>query len=524
MSTRGRNRRGEGETSASTGGLDLAHYVAKDASATVDLFKAQMDKNPAEVASRIYRKQLMVENMLRSTAADAAKGILTRIVPEPKAVWQFVYRGLEWLYRLYQLTVLVFAGMEQGFKWNQGPYDWRTYMLVLGCVQAVWWLFHSMALVFGYMNERQAFIEFHGRYVDTEMTVLQRSTETVALTGAVAEELSSMKHQMKGGSTRGSTASVSLVVHSGADTYRRNLANFRAALASDGMTDLEYRNEQGERVVDTPKMPCPNLPSSRFGFIYESMVTTFVLLPLIYLHVQIVDHGTTFDTYGLYRNFRVYVWLVFGALLLNNLIAFFDMAKLIDATWDFYDAHKEACVQLKLSMADEFVNFPDMSAVQALSNLLSNFVITPGALVLLTHHLQVLSIWDPTNNASINYHQFMVIEFVAWVVVLSAAFLGFVGMWLTWNNKCAYRVMMHNTLYWLALGFWLWTVWWFMREDFIAGHDSLLTTMELYVYEDYLWAASLAYAFHLYNTMFDKMRNWFNWDFQLTFAPFAYGL
>lgn len=527
MSTTYGQRRGEGQAEKAKGVLDLGAFVRRnnEPGQATKAFEKRMEKDPIGTAQAIFDAQLIAENMARQAATDAARGLLTPIVPKPRAMWQNSYRVLEFLYRSFHVMLLVFAGMEIAFTWNQGGTNWRLYLLVLACVQSAWWLFHATALVTGYMNEREAFREFHEYFVDSEMEVLSKSTETVKLTHDTAAALNSLK--LNGARPIRDPGSVSLVVNSGFDKYQRNLAQYRDALQSvnEGTdTTIRYRDSQYQQQELSPKLPCMNLPSSRFGFIYESMMTAFVIVPLVYLHLEINANTDAFTTYNLYRTFRVYIWLTFGTMLFNVVVAFLDWYKLIDAAFDFTEAHAEACKQMSLDMVEQFTNFPRLSGVRVIACFLTDFVINPGVLVLAVAHMWMLVRWDPTNFAIINYYEFMVIEFVAWIVFLSAALLSMVGMFYTWNHRCAFRVMWHHTLYWLGLGFWLFTVWWYMRKGFIAGQDALLATNDLFLYEDYIWAALLAYTLHLYNTMFWKLRDWFNWQFQLTFAPFAYGL
>jgi hypothetical protein len=508
-----------------SGGLDLSRFVMTERTQPKQALEGQMNTpDPIGAARKVWDAQLIAENMARSTASNAARGILTPMLPPPRLMWQNTYRLLEFLYRAWQATLLTFAALDLSDTWSQGPGNWRIYLLVTACVQAVWWLFHALALVAGTMNEKQAFIEFHANFADKELDVLRRSVETVSLTAETTKALRAMNYDTRPSST---TVSVSTIGYPGRMDYQQRLEQYRQLLKENEGLSGEALNTARVRGTDrevTPRMMWPNMPHSRFGFVYETVVTTMIVVPLAYLHILIVDNGTILDTYNLYRTYRVYLWLAFGALVLNTAVALNDWLVLIDVAMDFYDAHEESCSQLELDLAEQLTNFPELSGTRAISTLLADHVVTPGALLLLAFHLLVLFRWDPTNNAPLNYYNFLVIWFVEWVVLLSAAFLSMVGMFFTWDHKCAYRVMMHHSLYWLTLGFWLFTVWWYALKGFRDNRDGLVNDVDKYAFEALIWIASLAKALHLYYTEFTKIRKYFNWQFQLTFVPFTYGL
>jgi len=275
--------------------------------------------------------------------------------------------------------------------------------------------------------------------------------------------------------------------------------------------------------VRVHKLPWINMPRSQFGFVYETMKTAFLIVITAYAYLLYLNNTQTLPTYNLYRQFRVYIWLMFLTNLFDLILRTVDWAQLIHAWKDTKKSYEMACAALGLVMKEQMKNFPNVSGTLVLADMVQEFLVRPGAVVLITFQIYELVRWDPTNNGILNVYQFLVIEFVLMMVFSSLTLLGGLGMAFTRDHKVGFRVMAHVTFYWAALLGITIAIYVYMLQFFQGNHDGLTTNTDKTNFETLVWVGLLRYALIIYETLFTEFRRFWQWEIQSTFFPFTYG-
>jgi hypothetical protein len=454
------------------------------------------------------RERLHAEQLAREQLDDAYRGVWTRLTPEPTGALSRFWSIFLWIGRGYLMFATVAAGLNLGGVWSAGgPDQNRWYQLTALIFIGVQWLMSFAAMLTGTANERYAQETFHSGYGEN-WEILEKHITEVRMTGV---------------ETKASGSPTLFVVdRPGMFAYQRNAAAFREAIkasqesttAGDDTAGLVEGINGKKQMV---RLPWPNLPRPALGLMYQSCVLVGISAEYYYYYILINNNDTNLGTYNYYRDYRVYQWLYFGILLLDNIIALVDYWNFWHAAMTGRETIMQACTALKMSF-EEMAPFPDVAHIRVFHNFVRDNT-TVYCIVLIVLYAWQLSGWDPTNGAIINTNRALRIEFTTWVIFGTLLFGDVVMGILSRHHACAFRTYVMAGVYWGALWAWTFTVYYLRLQDYNANDDGLLNTGDLYRFENKMWVFLLALSTHVYFTNFRKLRHQVCSLLQLAWCP-----
>ncbi len=294
------------------------------------------------------------------------------------------------------------------------------------------------------------------------------------------------------------------------------------ALVTSGLNE-SYVSRMGNTkssTVDT--LPHYNLPSVRFGWVYVSLMTAGVAVATSYHWILMNDFGPDITmTEGNRRVFHLYVKILTLVLFLHTLVEVIDWFELIHVGLT-QDDRKEVCHDLHCTQAGAQGNkehdeaYAKVAPYAALSHLISVAVLV-ACIVGIAFLLEQLrygfnSFWSMS--AWRLFTGIMAIFFgVIMLFTLLSAFAT--------DHKCVRRSAYHGMWYWMALFWWMGTIWYFMHQFILDGREAKFATdiLQQRVFENYLFDVLLLLASHVYYSLYHGFKCQINYELRVAMCP-----
>jgi hypothetical protein len=203
---------------------------------------------------------------------------------------------------------------------------------------------------------------------------------------------------------------------------------------------------------------------------------------------------------------------------LHLIVVFIDLIELIHVGLT-KDDRAEVCHDLHCSnkgSKEHDESYAKIAPYAALSHLISVSV-TVGCIVGLAFLLEQLrygfnSFWSMS----------------AWRLFagIMAIFFGIIMLltaysYIITDHKCVKRSVAHGTMYWMALFWWMGTIWYYMHQFILDGREAKFATdiLQQRVYENYLFNVLLLFSTHIYYQLYHDFKCQINYELRVAICP-----